>query len=213
MPLPSPYGPVSGDKHWLYSQIPSFASFFFSYKAHWTQMKHHTKDYRWSVTAPLLYVKRMHHNYWSCALKPRSCSSWVHEPQLKPSHPRARGSSTREATAVRSPCTATRAEPLLITTREKSTQLWRPSTAKNKYKYSKPPQFSHTLTACQHLPSIPKFSKVLQVLNTLFSFSDATGPSFHNSEVSHWILSVQIKIPKAPLVATNPQNVWNICDW
>ena len=98
VPLSSPYGPVSGDKHCLYSQIPSFASFFFSYKAHWTQMKHHTKDYMWSLTAPLLYVERIPHNYWSCALKTRSCSYWVHAPQLKPSHPRARGSSTREAT-------------------------------------------------------------------------------------------------------------------
>lgn len=47
-------------------------------------------------------------------------------------------------------------------------------------------QFSHTLNACQHLlPSIPKFQKDLQVLNTVFSFLDATGPSFHSSEVSH----------------------------
>ena len=84
----------------------------------------------WSLTAPLLYVERMHH--WSHVLKPRSCDYWGHAPQqLKPLYPRARGSSTREATTIRSPCTTAREEPLLTTTRE-ATQLWRRSTANYK---------------------------------------------------------------------------------
>ena len=38
---------------------------------------------------------------------------------------------TREATEMRSPYTATREQPPLATAREKPTQQWRPSTAKN----------------------------------------------------------------------------------
>ena len=88
----------------------------------------------WSLTAPLLYVERVYHSYWSLVLKARSCDYWDpgHAPQqLKPLHPWACGSSTREATAIRSPCTAAREEPLLITTRE-ATELWRRSTANYK---------------------------------------------------------------------------------
>ena len=40
------------------------------------------------------------------------------------------GSATREATEMRSPCTAVRQQPLLATTREKPAQQRRPSTAK-----------------------------------------------------------------------------------
>ena len=34
----------------------------------------------------------IHHNYWACALKSRSCNYWAHMPQLlKPTCPKARG--------------------------------------------------------------------------------------------------------------------------
>lgn len=83
--IPFIYGPVSWDKHCFTPQIPSYASFFFFLQSPLTQMKHHTKDYMWSLTAPLLYAC-MHYSYWSCALKNPSCNYWVHAPkQLKPS--------------------------------------------------------------------------------------------------------------------------------
>ena len=54
-------------------------------------------------------TKLVCHTYWVCALEPTSRNSWAHVLQtLKPACPRAcLFSATREATAMRSPCTAT----------------------------------------------------------------------------------------------------------
>ena len=54
----------------------------------------------------------MHHNYWACALEPRSCNYWAYLPQLlKPVHPRACTSHQRVAPArhnLRKVCAATK---------------------------------------------------------------------------------------------------------
>ena len=58
---------------------------------------------------------------WSRKIPHASEQLW--EPQLlKPVHPRELCSATREATAMRSPRTATREQPMLATTRDKPTQ-------------------------------------------------------------------------------------------
>ena len=46
-------------------------------------------------------TKPMHHNYWTCALEPRRHDYW------SPHAPWSPCSATREATAMRSPCTTT----------------------------------------------------------------------------------------------------------
>ena len=51
-------------------------------------------------------TKPVHHNYWACALEPVSHNYWAHLPQLL-----SPCSTTREATAVRSPCTTTKSSP------------------------------------------------------------------------------------------------------
>ena len=76
-------------------------------------------------------TKLLCHNYWACALEPASHNYWAHAPQLlKPLRPRACAattetescnywspralslcSATREATAMRSPRTATQSSP------------------------------------------------------------------------------------------------------
>lgn len=58
-------------------------------------------------STPGLGTKPMHHNYGAHRLQ-----------LLKPSYPRARDLQTREATAMRSACPATREEPPLAVTRE-----------------------------------------------------------------------------------------------
>lgn len=84
--IPFIYGPVSGDKHCFYSQIPHMFHSSSPTKPIGLVMKHHTKDYMWSLTAPLLYESLMHQLLILCSVKPRSCNYWVHAPkQLKPS--------------------------------------------------------------------------------------------------------------------------------
>ena len=52
-----------------------------------------------------------HHSYWACSLENMSCNYWAHELQLlEPAHLEP-VSSIREATAMRSPHTATRSSP------------------------------------------------------------------------------------------------------
>ena len=69
------------------------------------------------------------------AATPVGHSYWAQAPQLlKPAGP---CSATGEATAVRSPSTATREQPRLATAREKPSQQWKFSTAKNKYFFKK----------------------------------------------------------------------------
>ena len=79
------------------------------------------------ATKPMLY------NYWPCALEPRSCqllgSRIATTEACEPSRP---CSTTREATALRSPRTPTREQPLLAATRERLVQPQRHSTAINK---------------------------------------------------------------------------------
>ena len=55
-------------------------------------------------------AKPTSHNYWASTLESVSCNYWAHTPQLLSS-----GSRTREATAIRSPHTATRVAPLATT--------------------------------------------------------------------------------------------------
>ena len=52
-------------------------------------------------------TKSVHHNYWACALKPRSRSYSAHVPKrLKPLHSRACALQQQKPTAMRSPRTA-----------------------------------------------------------------------------------------------------------
>ena len=75
----------------------------------------------------------MRHNYWACALEPASHNYWAHVPQLlKPMHSRARAPQQREATAMRSPRTATKHSPRSPQLERARAQQQRPNTAKNK---------------------------------------------------------------------------------
>ena len=77
-------------------------------------------------------TKPMRHNYWACALQPVSHNYW--SPRATTTEacaPRARTLQQREATAMRSPCTAMKSSsrsPQL----EKACAQQRPNAAKNK---------------------------------------------------------------------------------
>ena len=94
-------------------------------------------------------TKPVRHNYWACALEPASHNYWAHMPQLlspqatttEPAHhnywsPHTYSlcSTTREATAMRSPCTATKSSPSSPQLEKARTQQWRPNTGKKKKK-------------------------------------------------------------------------------
>ena len=70
-------------------------------------------------------TKPVRHNYWACALEPASHNCWS---------PCAWSpcSTTREATAMRSPRTATKSSPRSLQLEKAHMQQWRPNTAKNK---------------------------------------------------------------------------------
>ena len=56
-------------------------------------------------------TKPVRYNYWACALEPVSHNYWARMPQLlKARVPRACAPQQREATAMRSPCTATKTQ-------------------------------------------------------------------------------------------------------
>ena len=69
-------------------------------------------------------TKPMHPNYWACALEPASHNYWS-------PHASSPG-STREATAMRSPRTATKSSPCSPQLEKAHAQQRRPNTAKKK---------------------------------------------------------------------------------
>ena len=71
-------------------------------------------------------TKPMHHNYWDCALEPGSCSYWIPCTQNT-------CSTIRKATPMRSLLSAMKSSPRSPQLREKPSQQWRSSTAKNKF--------------------------------------------------------------------------------
>ena len=95
---------------------------WFSSKESTWQCRRHVFD-PWPLEEPTCHgaTEPGHHNYWVCALELRAAiaeptchnygcpSTWSPRP------------TTREATTMRSPCTATREEPPLAATREKPT--------------------------------------------------------------------------------------------
>ena len=75
-------------------------------------------------------TKPVRHNYQACAVEPTSHNYWACAPQLlKPASP---CSATREATAVRSPRTATKSSPRSPQLEKAHAQQRRPNAAKNK---------------------------------------------------------------------------------
>ena len=80
-------------------------------------------------------TKPVRHNYWACAPEPTNHNHWAHVPQLlQPTclQPVLQCSATREATAMRSPCTATKSSPRSPQLEKARVQQQRPNTAKNK---------------------------------------------------------------------------------
>ena len=70
-------------------------------------------------------TKPVHHNYWVCALEHASHNYWSLCAQ-------SLCSTTREATAMRSPHTARKSSPHSPQLEKARMQQWRPNTAKNK---------------------------------------------------------------------------------
>ena len=77
-------------------------------------------------------TKPVRHNYWACALEPTSHNYWACKPQLLSPRTYSPCSTTREATTMRSPCTATKSSPRSPQLEKAHAQQWRPNTAKNK---------------------------------------------------------------------------------
>ena len=78
-------------------------------------------------------TKPVRHNYWAWALRPVSHSYWACVPQLlRPTHLEPVSSATREATSVRSPCTAMKSSPHSTQLKKACVQQRRPNAAKNK---------------------------------------------------------------------------------
>ena len=80
-------------------------------------------------------TKPMRHNYWACALEPESHNYWSpHSTTTEACAPRACAlHATREATAIRSLCTATKSSPHLPQLEKVIAQQQRPDRAKNKW--------------------------------------------------------------------------------
>ena len=70
-------------------------------------------------------TKPVRHNYWACALEPMSHNYWARAP-------RALALQQREATAMRSPCTATKSSPCSPQLEKAHVQQQRLNAAKNK---------------------------------------------------------------------------------
>ena len=86
----------------------------------------------WEDPTCLGAAKPVHHNYWACALEPVSHNYWARMPQLlKPAHPRAHAPQ-REATAMRSPRTATHTSPHSPQLEKARMRQQRPNAAKKK---------------------------------------------------------------------------------
>ena len=95
-------------------------------------------------------TKPVHHDYWACALEPASHNYWAHAPRLLKSarlEPTSHNNwahvlqllkfnywttATREATAMRSPCTATKSSPRSLQLEKAHAQQQTPNAAKNK---------------------------------------------------------------------------------
>ena len=78
-------------------------------------------------------TKPMRHNYWACTLEPASHNYWDRMPQpLKPARLETMLRNKREATAMRSLCTATKSSPCLPQLEKACVQQRRPNTDKNK---------------------------------------------------------------------------------
>ena len=58
----------------------------------------------------------LHHNYWACALKPRSHNYWSL-------------CAARKTITMRSPCTTTKSSPCSLQLKKACEQQWRPTTA------------------------------------------------------------------------------------
>ena len=67
------------------------------------------------------------HNYWACTLEPKSYNYWACVPRACPC-----STTTREATTMRSPRTATKSSPRSPQLEKACAQQWRPNAAKNK---------------------------------------------------------------------------------
>ena len=131
------------------------------------------------------------HNYWACAPGLRSHIYW-NPPIQSPC------STTREATAMRSPHNTTRVEPPLATTREKSVQQQRPGTPKNKWKFLKRKKY------------YPRIPEVAQSWPTLCDPIDCSlpGSSVHGifqAIVLEWIaISFSRDLPNPGLEPRSP---------
>ena len=77
-------------------------------------------------------TKPVHHNYWACALEPVGHNYWACVPQLLKPTCLEPCSATREATAMRNPCTTMKSSPRSPQLEKACAQQWRPNAAKNK---------------------------------------------------------------------------------
>ena len=78
-------------------------------------------------------TKPVRHNYWACAIEPASHNFW--SPCATTTEARvlrARAPATREATAMRMPCTTMKSSPCSPQLEKACTQQQRPNPAKNK---------------------------------------------------------------------------------
>ena len=79
-------------------------------------------------------AKPVHRNYWAYTLELASHNYWARVPQLLKPALLETMLPKREATAMRSPCTATKSSPSSQQLEKVHTQQQRPNTAKNKLK-------------------------------------------------------------------------------
>ena len=80
-------------------------------------------------------TKPMCHNYWACALEPGSHNYWAQcATTTEARTPRGHAAQQREATAMRSPCTATKSSSHSLQLEKARVQQRRPNAAKNKNK-------------------------------------------------------------------------------
>ena len=75
----------------------------------------------------------MHHNYWACALEPRSCNYWTHMPQLlNPTHTRAHALQQEKPLQWEARPRQPESSSCSPQQKKKPVKQWRPSTVKNK---------------------------------------------------------------------------------
>ena len=77
-------------------------------------------------------TKPVCHSYWACTLEPANHNYWAHVPQLLKPVRLEPVLPTREATAMRSPCTTTKSSPRSLQLEKAHVQQQRPNAAKNK---------------------------------------------------------------------------------